>query len=60
VGSPVLGDVPVAADYDDDGRADVAVYRELTGQWFIRRSSDGGVTYRLWGAPLLGDLVRPF
>ena len=37
-----LGDVPVLGDYDGDGKADIAVYRD--GYWYILRSSDGGVT----------------
>ena len=29
-------DVPVPVDYDGDGRMEVAVYRPLTGEWFVR------------------------
>ena len=30
-----LPDVPVAADYDGDGRAEIAIWRPDTGQWFV-------------------------
>ena len=43
----MLGDVPVLSDYDGDGKADAAVYRN--GGWYILRSSDGGVTTVAWG-----------
>ena len=44
------------ADYDGDGKADVAVYRD--GAWFIIRSSDGGVTFVSWGG-LPEDIPMP-
>jgi hypothetical protein len=33
------GDQPAAADYDGDGRADVAVFRN--GTWYLQRSTQG-------------------
>ncbi len=36
-GSP--GDVPIAADFDGDGKDDMGVYRQSTGQWTVRLSS---------------------
>ena len=39
-----------------DGKTDIAVYR--TGAWYIRRSSDGGMTTMGWGG-LAQDLVVP-
>jgi hypothetical protein len=42
--------VPVPADYDGDGRTDVAVYRGTTGEWFIAFATGSSVHYA-WGAP---------
>ena len=38
-GDQSLGDVPIAADFDGDGRADLVVWRASTGMWFWLRSS---------------------
>jgi hypothetical protein len=55
-GWPGLGDTPVPADYDDDGKADVGIWRSTTGVWIIPSSaSPGTYTFRSWGAS--GDQV---
>jgi len=49
--------MPVMADYDGDGKVDIAVYN-ANGLWSIVRSSDGGNTLIGWsGAP--GDIPVP-
>jgi subtilisin len=51
--------VTTAMDYDNDGKSDVAVYRSSTGDWFIRRSSNGSLLQLLWGATWLRDRPVP-
>jgi len=56
-GWPALGDTPVPADYDGDGKADPAIWRASTGVWIIAKSSASysGYIFRSWGAP--GDQI---
>lgn len=50
----------MAADYDGDGKSDIAVYRRATGVWFIKQSSDGALREVAWGSPFLLDVpARP-
>ena len=51
VAGGIPGRCPVVADYDGDGKADQAVYRPETGEWFIRYSVAGMTTSR-------GDALR--
>jgi hypothetical protein len=49
--------VPVPADYEGTGMAEIAVYRRSTGEWFVRRPSRTSMRIP-WGAGS-GDAPAP-
>ena len=48
--------MPVPADYDGDGRSDIAIFRPALGQWWIQRSTSGLAAFQ-FGAN--GDRTVP-
>jgi subtilisin-like proprotein convertase family protein len=48
------------ADFDNDAKSDVSVWRQDTGNWFIRNSSTAVITViNDWGRGALGDIAVP-
>ena len=43
-------------DFNGDGKADIGVFRQTTGEWFVLRSSNSTLLQVQWGAPSLGDV----
>jgi outer membrane protein assembly factor BamB len=58
-GEGQFGDVPVPADYDGDGKADIAVWRPGDGNWYIIDSSTGQRQNPTPNLGIRGDMAVP-
>jgi hypothetical protein len=47
----------VAADFDNDGKTDVSIYRPTDGSWWVSKSSNGASVLQPWGQT--GDIPVP-
>jgi hypothetical protein len=58
-GQPAFADVPVPSDYDGDGKADLAVWRTTTGDWYVLPSAGGPPFTMQWGLGTAPYLDQP-
>ena len=58
-GFPILGDTPLVADFDNDGKADPGIWRASEAVWIVPRSSTNYTSFIFaqWG--LSGDVALP-
>ncbi len=45
------GDIPLAADHNRDGKAELIVYRPGEGRWYVRNTVDDSTASIQWGLP---------
>lgn len=59
IGDPnfINNDLPIRGNYDGDQKADIAVFRPSTREWFWINSSDGSLGIQQWGD--VGDRPLP-